>query len=177
MRFTAVSGVSSAVYTSTVGMHWLESAVGVTIMSVALSFVSARKIVTEHYRPWKGDHLSDLLVVRGPRSVKVKITEDSAEVRALLSRFRALDNSLGMLSSPLNLDPNFYTPVRRNLGDSQYFEVSGGTHCMLIERTDVRCRGNLYSHTFIKVRITSGDSRRNEGFVCDENTVRTVATL
>jgi hypothetical protein len=155
-------------------LHWLKSTLVVVVLEGATGVIAVQKMVTEDYRPWYGDSLSSLAIVRESNSIGVRIVDDSPEVRSALSRYALLQRS----SSPTNQgtvmpDPN--QELVRDLEAYPHFEVKAGTHCKILERFEVRCRGNTYTSTFVKVRITSGTYRRKEGLVCDAEIARTVS--
>jgi hypothetical protein len=119
-------------------------------------------MLSEDYRPWKGDSLTDLAIVRGPNTVRIRIIEDSPGVRLVLSRYASLQSpsALGhrhasVLRPDLSVDP----ALLHEFQGYAYFEVPGGTHCKIRARADVRCRRDMYTSTFVKVRITSGTYR------------------
>lgn len=154
-------------------LHWLKSTLVVVVLEGAIGVIAVQKMVTEDYRPWYGDSLSSLAIVRGSTSIGARITEDSPEVRSALSRYASLQRSpIPTNQGTVMLDPN--QELIRDLEVYPHFEVKAGTHCKILARIEVRCRGNTYTSTFVKVRITSGTYRRKEGLVCDAEIARTV---
>jgi len=139
--------------------------------------IAVQEMVTKDYPPWHGDSLSNLAIVREPHSIGVQSIEDSPEVRLILSRYASPQVSStpaiqGMTAQAMK-DPS--QELVRDLEGYPHFEVTAGTHCKILARTEVRCRGNTYTSTFVKVRISSGIDRSKEGLVCDADIVRTVA--
>jgi len=158
-------------------LNWLKAALVGVALEGMVGVVAVQKMVTEDYRPWYGDSLANLAIVRASTNIGVRFMDDSPEVRSVLSRYASPQRS----STPTNQgttvqvtpDPN--QELIRDLEGSPHFNVLAGTHCKILARTEVRCRGNTYTSTFVKVRITSGTDRRKEGLVCDADIARTVA--
>jgi hypothetical protein len=151
-------------------LHWLKSALAVVVLEGAYGVVAIQKMATEDYRPWYGDSLSALAIVRQPMGAR--IIEDSSEVRSVLSRYGSLQRSSTFASERVAPDPN--PELVHDLEGYPHFEVIAGARCKILENTGVRCRGSTYTSTFVKVRITSGRDRRKEGLVCDAEIARTV---
>ena len=156
-------------------IQWFKSALTVVVLAGAIPVIAVQKMFTEDYRPWKGDSLEDLAIVRGPKPVR--ITQDSPAVRAVLTRYGSTRRPVKQpvqdrsIFSPNSVDPELVQELR----SYPYFEVPAGTHCKILRRTDIPCRRDMYTSTFVKVRVTSGNFRRSEGLVCDAEIPRTVA--
>ncbi len=160
-------------------LHWLKSGLTVVVLGGALCVTTVQKMVTEDYRPWKGDSLSDLTIVRGPSTIRIRMVEDSPELRSVLSRYAGLQTPLALHDqrpvSEFAPDLSVDRVLLRELEGFPYFEVPGGSNCKILARTEVRCRRDKYTSTFVKVRITSGTKHGREGLVCDSEIPRTVA--
>jgi len=153
-------------------LHWLKSTLVAVVLEGATGVIAVQKMVTEDYRPWYGDSLSKLAIVRGPNSIGVRIIEDSPDFRSAMSRYASLRRSSTPTSQGTVMpDPN--QELVRDLEVYPHFEVKAGTHCKILARIEVRCRGR-YTSTFVKVRITSGTYLRKEGLVCEAEIARTV---
>jgi hypothetical protein len=158
-------------------LQWFKSALAVVVLYGAIPVIAVQKMFTEDYRPWKGEDLTDLAIVRGQGPVR--ITEDSPAMRAALSLYGstqrpAMQHSqrIAPVFSPgSSVDPELINELKVY----PYFEVPARTHCKILKRTNIPCHRDMYTSTFVKVRVTSGTFRRREGFVCDAEIPRTVA--
>lgn len=54
-------------------------------------------------------------------------------------------------------------------------DVPNRTKCKIIDRSDVRCAGPLFTSVFVRVSISSGARRGTRGIFCEADLVRTVA--
>ncbi len=69
-------------------------------------------------------------------------------------------------------NPGRYAPTLLSFLESMAampaFPVRGGTTCRLLERSQARCTPNpLDTHAYVKVRITGGPERGEQGWACE----------
>ena len=115
-------------------LHWLKSALAVVVLEGAVGVVAIQKMVTEDYRPWYGDSLSNLAIVRASNRVGARIMEDSPEVRSVLSRYFSMQHSSTFASERVAPDPN--PELVHDLEGYPHFEVIAGAHCKILANTE-----------------------------------------
>jgi len=116
---------------------------------------------------------------------EVRLISDSPDVRLLISRQEKSDAAeLHWLRESRTHDervhgvedrrrhPERYAPTLRSFIDAMAAKpgvaVRGGNACRLLERSQARCTPDpLDTFAYVKVRITEGHERGQEGWVCE----------
>jgi hypothetical protein len=155
----------------------MKSILALAIASVLLVGSSACLILSERYWKWR---------LEGSPNSSITLISDSPEVRRLLGEEDAREEALSQFwrkphtkeegtrrIEDMIQHPDAYPPGRteflKAMSGMSGANVPGGLYCDIVEQSKSKCgRLPIETATYVLVQITSGPTKGQRGWVCQE---------